>query len=1086
MDRCKNDRQSMSRTFLVVSTLSRTLCRHETDHEPELEAKEACDWLRAAGFPQYAQLYEASRLPLDVSSVKKDHAFLDQDSLKSLCRRLSTLNKCASMRLEVHFKCKQSEDSEEDDLCAISDRWAFQRESKTWSRLRTLSPHVAPGGVEDLSPRRPMRASASSESLLSDFSNLDVTSEDVTSEHSSGSSLSVESSRGSAPSRRDPAQTPPSPEPSTLSSRDPHVHSGATQGRDEKPASPKDTVSTSREKPKRCSKTFLRKIESFKRKDREKDAAKVTHDQNAPPSLQCTPDESLPGLKKRGTNRIWVNDSRKAHTICRSTARRSPVEEREKAKSTWLYLEDYDVGGKSTKQAGKKSPHRNGLEDCLVHLPTDHKPGTFPRSLSIESLCPTSTSRELGDWQAEDPNLSMGSSQGSQDFSLFPRRRESCGSVGSVYDNVPEASGSSDELFGSGGETVFEHLDEILQHVHGLQQNVDQWSKRVCKELSNSHEEEDVDDARETTVSSGLHFEDQEEQSMSDVGTTASDYDSTGNSLNEAEDGDARERRDSGVGASLTRPSRKLRWHSFQNSHRPSLTSASQEINRQSAAQLNLLQKFSLLRLTAIMEKYCDVNKPGWSWSIPKFMKRSKAPDYRDKQVFAVPPIIHVQRTGQPLPQSIQQAMRYLRSQCLGKVGIFRKSGVKSRIQTLRQLNEHSPDHVTYQGQSAYDVADLLKQYFRDLPEPVLTSKLTETFLQIYQYVPKEQRLQAAQAAVILLPDENREVLQTLLYFLSDIASAQENQMTAGNLAVCLAPSILHLNVSKKEGTSPRLISRRGAGVKPDHKDLSENMAATQGLSHMIVDCKKLFQIPHEMMLQSRNSYIAADAQPLPLHGLGLNLLGEPVDYRAYLEDNIQTLLREAAEKSRGWHSAQGPENTELSYKKVGHGHPIRLWRVSTEIEAPPHTVLHRVLRERHLWDDDLLHGRVVEELGDDTEVYHYVTDSMAPLPRRDFVVLRRWCCGLPRGLCLLVSSSVDHEDVHLDCGLRAVLLTSRILIEPLGPGRSRLTHYCRADLRGRSPEWYNKVFGHLCAVDVARIRGSFPVLLVHGTETKL
>lgn len=24
----------------------------------ELEAKEACDWLRAAGFPQYAQLYE--------------------------------------------------------------------------------------------------------------------------------------------------------------------------------------------------------------------------------------------------------------------------------------------------------------------------------------------------------------------------------------------------------------------------------------------------------------------------------------------------------------------------------------------------------------------------------------------------------------------------------------------------------------------------------------------------------------------------------------------------------------------------------------------------------------------------------------------------------------------------------------------------------------------------------------------------------------------------------------------------------------------------------------------------------------------
>lgn len=40
---------------------------------------------------------------------------------------------------------------------------------------------------------------------------------------------------------------------------------------------------------------------------------------------------------------------------------------------------------------------------------------------------------------------------------------------------------------------------------------------------------------------------------------------------------------------------------------------------------------------------------------------------------------------------------------------------------------------VNYEGQSAYDVADMLKQYFRDLPEPLLSSKLSETFLQIYQ-----------------------------------------------------------------------------------------------------------------------------------------------------------------------------------------------------------------------------------------------------------------------------------------------------------------------------------------------------------------
>lgn len=56
------------------------------------------------------------------------------------------------------------------------------------------------------------------------------------------------------------------------------------------------------------------------------------------------------------------------------------------------------------------------------------------------------------------------------------------------------------------------------------------------------------------------------------------------------------------------------------------------------------------------------------SRSVPKFMKRMKVPDYKDKTVFGVPLIVHVQRTGQPLPQSIQQALRYLRSNCLDQV----------------------------------------------------------------------------------------------------------------------------------------------------------------------------------------------------------------------------------------------------------------------------------------------------------------------------------------------------------------------------------------------------------------------------------
>lgn len=47
-------------------------------------------------------------------------------------------------------------------------------------------------------------------------------------------------------------------------------------------------------------------------------------------------------------------------------------------------------------------------------------------------------------------------------------------------------------------------------------------------------------------------------------------------------------------------------------------------------------------------------------------------------------------------------------------------------------------------------------------------------------------------------------MLQTLLCFLKDVVDlVEENQMTPMNLAVCLAPSLFHLNLLKKE-SSPR------------------------------------------------------------------------------------------------------------------------------------------------------------------------------------------------------------------------------------------------------------------------------------------
>ena len=70
----------------------------------------------------------------------------------------------------------------------------------------------------------------------------------------------------------------------------------------------------------------------------------------------------------------------------------------------------------------------------------------------------------------------------------------------------------------------------------------------------------------------------------------------------------------------------------------------------------------------------------------------SSSSDYwRDRRVFGVPLTTVQRRTGQPLPQCILAAMRCLRRTARAALGIFRKSGVKSRIQKLRTLVEQDP-----------------------------------------------------------------------------------------------------------------------------------------------------------------------------------------------------------------------------------------------------------------------------------------------------------------------------------------------------------------------------------------------------------
>lgn len=90
------------------------------------------------------------------------------------------------------------------------------------------------------------------------------------------------------------------------------------------------------------------------------------------------------------------------------------------------------------------------------------------------------------------------------------------------------------------------------------------------------------------------------------------------------------------------------------------------------------------------------------------------------------------------------------------------------------------------------DIASLVKQFFRELPDPLLTSILYNNFLRCTFIEDESEKLTAVLFLCLLLPSPNLNTLRFIMHFLATVAAlSDQNKMDASNLAICLTPNIL-------------------------------------------------------------------------------------------------------------------------------------------------------------------------------------------------------------------------------------------------------------------------------------------------------
>lgn len=121
--------------------------------------------------------------------------------------------------------------------------------------------------------------------------------------------------------------------------------------------------------------------------------------------------------------------------------------------------------------------------------------------------------------------------------------------------------------------------------------------------------------------------------------------------------------------------------------------------------------------------------------------------------------------------------------------GLFRKSGSVIRLKALKNRLDHGESGLS--SAPPCDIAGLIKQFFRDLPEPLLPADLHEALFKAQQ-LGTEEKKKATVLLSCLMPDHTIDILRYFFNFLRNVSlRSSENKMDSSNLAVIFAPNLL-------------------------------------------------------------------------------------------------------------------------------------------------------------------------------------------------------------------------------------------------------------------------------------------------------
>jgi len=148
---------------------------------------------------------------------------------------------------------------------------------------------------------------------------------------------------------------------------------------------------------------------------------------------------------------------------------------------------------------------------------------------------------------------------------------------------------------------------------------------------------------------------------------------------------------------------------------------------------------------------------------------------------------------GSQIPALVVKCINYLdNDRVLSVEGLFRLSGSAMLIDKYVARFDKGEDVDLSTEQDPHTVTGILKYYFRELPEPLMTFPLYDLFTLGAGIIDKSLQLRFLHHLVNRLPPLHRSLLDYLFSFLVRVAAnSDKNKMAPPNIATVFAPALL-------------------------------------------------------------------------------------------------------------------------------------------------------------------------------------------------------------------------------------------------------------------------------------------------------